>query len=340
MNESIKLRRLGKTGIEQRASIVVILSWTVLWAAVGFNVLFWLDEWHGFFWGFILSGVVSVLGTWLLFARPSTRRKTAATLHMEDHCLTVKGNTGDDKVRINLNEPHRAMLIRSKGEGRVMFRVEQLDENARNLDRLDLIGPLPMVMPMKISGDARSLIGFEPGVAKKNIENAPFNLVSSGARALSTMTAILAYTEKHSEKRNEIYNLRVKNGAVRLEKNGFVVVHDEKQITFDFFDDFEIACLARRYLPHHEKKSDLHVAVIYLALVPPHSKTDALVFELFAPEEWLNELPTTWDIPDEATQRRVLLYDDNPVAFVAVNALKRYIERIEPSNPVLEILRH
>ncbi len=221
-----------------------------------------------------------------------------------------------------------------------MFRVEQLDENARNLDRLDLIGPLPMVMPMKISGDARSLIGFEPGVAKKNIENAPFNLVSSGARALSTMTAILAYTEKHSEKRNEIYNLRVKNGAVRLEKNGFVVVHDEKQITFDFFDDFEIACLARRYLPHHEKKSDLHVAVIYLALVPPHSKTDALVFELFAPEEWLNELPTTWDIPDEATQRRVLLYDDNPVAFVAVNALKRYIERIEPSNPVLEILRH
>jgi hypothetical protein len=340
MNEPIKLRRLGRTGIEQRASIAVIFSWTTLWAAVGFNVLFWLDEWHGFFWGFILSGIASVLGTWLLFVKPSTRRKAAATLHMEDHCLTVKRNIEVDKVQINLNEPHRAMLIRSKGEGRVMFRVEQLDENARSLDRIDLIGPLPMIMPMKISGDAQSLIGFEPGVAKKNVENAPFSLVATGARALSTMTAILEYTERHSDKRNEIYNLRVKNGAVRLEKNGFVLVHDDKQTMFDFSKDFEIACQARRYLPHHEKESYLQAAVIYLALVPPHSKTRALVFEFFAPEEWMNELPTTWDIPDEAMQRSVLLYDDNPVAFVAVNALKRYIERIEPSNPVLEILRH
>ncbi len=339
MNELIDLRRLGRTGIEHRTSIVVILSWIILWAAIGFNVLFWLDEWHGFFWGLILSGIVSVLGAWLLFVRPSTRRKTSATLHLEDHYLTVKGNTGDDKIRINLNEPHRTMLIRSKGEGRIMFRVEQLDEDARSLDRLDLIGPLPMVMPMKISGDAQSLIGFEPGVAKKNIENAPFSLVSSGAGADSTMTTILAYIEKHNANRNEIYNLRVKNGAVRLEKNGFVLVRDGKQTAFDFSDDFEIACLARRY-PHDEKNFDSRMAVIYLALVPPHSRTDALVFELFAPEEWINELPTTWDIPDEVMQRSVLLYDDNPVAFVAVNALKRYIERIEPSNPVLEILRH
>jgi hypothetical protein len=339
MNEPIKLRRLGKTGIEQRASIVVILSWTILWAAVGFNVLFLMDEWHGFFWGFILSGVAAVLGTWLLFVKPSNRRKAAATLHMEDHYLTVNANTGNDNIRINLNESHRTMLIRSKGEGRIMFRVEGLDENARSLERLDLIGPLPMVMPMKISGDAQSLIGFEPGVAKKNIENAPFSLVSSGARADSTMTAILAYVEKHNANRSEIYNLRVKDGAVRLEKNSFVLVRDEKQTTFDFSADFEIACLARRY-PHHEKKSGPHLAVIYVALVPLHSRPDALVFELFAPEEWINELPTTWDIPDETTKRSVLLYDDNPVAFVAVNALKRYIERIEPSNPVLEILRH
>ena len=82
------------------------------------------------------------------------------------------------------------------------------------------------------------------------------------------------------------------------------------------------------------------MAVIYLALVTPHSRSDALVFELLAPGEWINDLPTTWDVPDVAMKRSVLLYDDNPVAFVAVNALKRYIERIEPSNPVLEILRH
>ncbi len=340
MTKTAQLKRPGPTGLEGRTNRLIALVWLLLWAVVGAGVRLGFGEWHGFFWGFIVAGVVAVVGVWNLYARPMTNRKCSATLTWLDGALVVKNNRSQETVRVQVDQPHRVLLIRSRAERAVMLRVDQVDENNKSGQRLDLLGPLPIVLPVKVNGEALSFMGFQPGVRKRvKDDKIPYQLCASGGEANTLMTDLLGFLDCHQGQRKDTLNLRSHKGIVRLDKTGFIVVTDTGQTRLDFKGDVTIACVASPMESAKLKKGTPPLAKVFIALIPGGAREDALVFELLAAHEWLEELPDTWEVPDSATENRVLLYDDTPTAFVAQSALRRYVKKFDPSSPIYEILR-
>jgi hypothetical protein len=331
------LQRPGSPRLVGRTNRIIIVSWLLLWAAIGVSIRLTLGEWHGFFWGFVVAGLSAAFGTWLLYARPATRRACAASLTWDDSLLIVRDHEGNVVTRIRMDRPHRALLIRAKREARVLLRVEQVDETNRSEERLDLLGPLPMVQPIRPAGDARSLIGFEPGFGKNRVpEDAPFVMCATGSEGDALMTDLLGFLNRHQATRRDTLNLRAARGEVKLDRRGFIVAREGQELRLDIDGNLGLEVLARPFERDAGSGSGVEV---FVALVPEGAPAEALVFGMMATSDWISELPGSWSLPEEAVERRVLLYDDTPAAFVARRALLRYALKIAPASPVLELLR-
>lgn len=340
MTSTTELKMPGPTGLEGKTNRIIALAWLVLWAAIGTSILLGLGEWHGFFWGFIVAGIVAVFGTWHLYARPMTRKKCSAMLSWRDGAVTLTDPEGSKISEVRVDGTHRVLLIRSKAEASVLLRVEQVDERSKSGERIDLIGPLPVVLPVKVSGDALSFVGFRPGIARSSSdEKLPYQLCAEGASGQDIMTDLLGFLDCHSAGRRDLINLRAGDRNVKLDGQGFTLEREGSDRRLDFDGDLEVKGLARPFQAGKDGDTSPSAVEIFVALIPRGNPDDALVFQLLAIEDWLGELPGEWDVSEDCFQNPVLLYDDTPAAFVAKRALRRYVKKFAPSSPVLEILR-
>ena len=340
MTKTVELKIPGPTGLEGKTNRLIALVWLVLWATIGGGILLGLGEWHGFFWGFIVAGLASVFGTWYLYAKPMTRKKCSAILSWDGGAMRISSVDGETLSEVRVDESHRVLLIRSKAEGEVLLRVESVDENARSGERLDLLGPLPVVLPVRVTGDAPSFVGFRPGIARSSDdERLPYQICADGSEGDALMTDLLRFLDEHSDRRLELINFRAGDRVVHLDPEGFTVDRGDESYRLDFDGSIGVEGIARPLETGDPELDRASAAEVFVALVPDGRHGDALVFEMLAIDDWLGQLPEDWDMPKEAMENRVLLYDDTPAAFVAKRALRRYVKKFAPSSPALEILR-
>jgi len=284
-----ELERIDFSRAARRTNAAVAVTWIALWLVVAAVTRALTGEWFGLAWGFILGGVLAAVGTWLFYVRPVRRRRIAAALTWGDAALVIVDGTGAEVARVALGEPHRAMLIRAKGEGRALLRIERLakaDPPAPAAGaRLDLFGPLPAVLPMRVSGEARSLHALEAR-ASSRIPGAgmAYRLGAPEAVASEQMTALMAFIEENKAFRHDRIVVPFEGGVLRLSADKVALDVGGETLAFDAADEpslrVAVEAAARAVPLRDESVESLVVAHalrrVLLRRLPEHPLLEAL----------------------------------------------------------------
>jgi hypothetical protein len=286
---SAELERLGFSGVARRTNAAVAVVWIAIWLAVTAVTRSLTGEWFGLAWGFVLGGALSTLGTWLFYVRPARRRRIAATLVWDGGALTIIDGAGAAVGKIPLGEPHRALLIRSKGEGRALLRIELLESadprGPAGRGRLDLFGPLPAVLPMRVAGEARSLRALEARVrARGGDRGTAYRLGAPEAIASEQMTALMAFAEEHKAHRRDQIVVPFEGGVLRLCADKVAMEVGEETIAFEAADEPSLRVAvetAARAVPLREESVESLVVAhalrrVLLRRLPEHPLLDSL----------------------------------------------------------------
>jgi len=288
---SAELERLGFSGVARRTNAAVAVVWVVLWLTVAAVTRALTGEWYGLAWGFVLGGALSALGTWLFYARPVRRRRIAATLTWGDGALSIVDSAGAVLARVALDEPHRAMLIRAKAEGRALLRVEQIAEGdpkapgAAGPRRLDLFGPLPAVLPMRVVGEAWTLGALEArGRARRAEGGTAYGLGAPEAVASEQMTSLMAFIEAHKAHRDDQVVVRFEGGVLRLTGDRIAMEVGGETLAFDAADEPSLRTAvetAARAVPLRDDSLESFVVAhalrrVLLRRLPEHPLLEAL----------------------------------------------------------------
>jgi hypothetical protein len=240
---SAELERLGFTGVERRTNAAIALMWVALWLAAAATIRALTGEWYGLSWGFVAGGALSLVGTWLFYVRPMRRRRIAAKLSWGDDVIEVVGSAGTIIVRIDLASPHRALLIGAKAEGRALLRVEQISDALRQSvapaasTRIDLFGPMPPVLPMKIVGEARSLRPLEvKSRVRRGAGAFGYRMGASDAQASEQMTSLMAFIEAHRERRIDRIVAPIHGGLLSIGAEKLSIEIHGETLSFDTGD--------------------------------------------------------------------------------------------------------
>jgi len=289
--KSAELERLDFSGVARRTNAAVAVVWIALWLAVAAVTRWLTGEWYGLAWGFVLGGVLSGLGTWLFYARPVRRRRIAATLTWGEAALEVVDGVGALVARIALDEPHRALLIRAKGEGRALLRIEQIaaGDPPRSVPpeprRLDLFGPLPAVLPMRVAGEAWSLRSLERrDRARERGAQAAYSLGAPEAVASEQLTALMAFVEEHKPHREDQLVVPFEGGVLRLSADKVAMEVGGETLSFDAAEEpalrVAVETAARAVPLRDESVESLVVAHalrrVLLRRLPEHPLLEAL----------------------------------------------------------------
>jgi hypothetical protein len=286
---SAELERLGFRGVARRTNAAVTIIWIALWLAVAALTRTLTGEWHGLAWGFVLAGALATLGTWLFYVRPARRRRIAATLTWEGAAIAVVNSAGATISRVALDEPHRAMLIRAKGEGRALLRIEQLERADPPVPskqvRLDLFGPLPAVLPMRVAGEVLSLRALEArGRARRSDRGTAYRLGAPDAVASEQMTALMAFVEEQKTHRQDQLVVPFEGGVLRLRADKVALEIGGETLAFDAADEPSLRVAvetAARAVPLQEESVESLVVAhalrrVLLRRLPEHPLLDTL----------------------------------------------------------------
>jgi hypothetical protein len=288
---SAELERLGFRGVARRTNAAVAVLWIAIWLAVATLTRVLTGEWYGLGWGFILGGALAAVGTWLFYVRPVRRRRIAATLIWKDDALSILDSAGAALARVALDAPHRAMLIRAKAEGRALLRVEQIasdDPKAPRAGaplRLDLFGPLPAVLPMRVVGEAWTLRTLEArGRARRADGGTGYRLGAPEAVASEQMTSLMAFIEEHKAKRDDQIVVRFEGGALKLNGDRIALEVGGEIVAFDAADEPSLSTAvetAARAVPLRDDSLESFVVAhalrrVLLRRLPEHPLLEAL----------------------------------------------------------------
>ena len=239
--ESAELERLGFSGVERRTNAAIALVWIALWLVAAATTRALTGEWHGLSWGFVVGGALSLIGTWLFYVRPARRRRIAARLSWGDRAVVVVGGAGEAIVRVDLDRPHRALLVVAKGEGGALLRVEQMSSDGAQGDagtaastRIELFGPLPAVLPVKVVGEARSLQPLGAMSRARRGQSAfSYRMGAPEAVASEQMTALMAFLEAHREHRVDRVVVPLHEGALIVGAERLTLEIRGERVAFD-----------------------------------------------------------------------------------------------------------
>ena len=288
---SAELERLGFSGVARRTNAAVAVLWIAIWLVVAAATRVLTGEWYGLGWGFILGGVLAAVGTWLFYARPVRRRRIAATLTWGDRTVAILDSSGALLARIALDEPHRAMLIRAKAEGRVLLRVEQIsriDPDAPRASaplRLDLFGPLPAVLPMRVVGETWTLRVLEARDRARRAEGGTaYELGAPEAIASEQMTSLMAFLEEHRAQRDDQIVVRFEGGVLRLNGDRIALEVGGETLAFEAADESSLGTAvetAARAVPLRDDSLESFVVAhalrrVLLRRLPEHPLLEAL----------------------------------------------------------------
>jgi hypothetical protein len=241
---SALLERLGFSEVERRTNAAIAFTWIFLWLVAAATTRILTGEWHGLSWGFVVGGALSLAGTWLFYVRPARRRRIAAKLNWRDGIVEVVVRSGTPIARIELSRPHRALLVAAKGEGRALLRMEQMEPSGRPSvvevvsTRIDLYGPLPVVLPMKIVGEARSLRPLEDKSRVQRRGSAfGYRMGASDILASEQMTELLAFIEAHREHRIDRVVFPLHEGTLSVGAEKLAIDVRGEMVAFDTQDE-------------------------------------------------------------------------------------------------------
>lgn len=335
MINTTSLQRLDRRSIENKANRFTLVVWILLWAAMGTTVKVLWDEWYGLAAGLFIGVLIALGLTWLFFGRQGAKEKQIVAASWAENSFRIYDPILDRTTSIDLSHPHRAILIRSKSERRFLLRLEQIAPDKNNSTRINLIGPLPVPLPMPPSGDARSLMGFFKMATSKEMKSIPYQIKASDTEGNDTAKSLLEFVEQHKQYRDNRLHVRRGNDTIQVLNGIFTLITPDKNITFDENKDVSVWSVAKSY-----SSDKVNAAEISIGLIPEGRPEDALVFSIIAPEDRKEDFAQSWELPKAATNRKFLLYDDSAQSYVVTNALKRYVKQYAPNNPILEILRH
>jgi len=131
--------------------------------------------------------------------------------------------------------------------------------------RLDLFGPLPAVLPMRVAGEARSLRALERGVRARGADRAKaYRFGAPEAAASEQMTALMAFIEAHKAHRNDQIVVQFEGGVMRLSADKVALEIGGENLTFDAADEpalcVAVETVARAIPLHDESVETLVVA--------------------------------------------------------------------------------
>jgi hypothetical protein len=290
--ESAELERLEFFGVERRTNAAIAILWITLWLTAAATTRALTGEWHGLSWGFIAGGALSLAGTWLFYVRPARRRRIAATLAWREGAVEVVASSREVIARVQLSRPHRALLIVAKGEGRALLRLEQMSRDSKpphdptaSFLRIDVFGPLPAVLPMKIVGEARTLRPLEAQSRVRRRGSAfGYRMGAPEAIASEQMTALMAFIEAHRGGRIDRVVFPLHEGFLTVGAERLVIEIRGEAIAFDTADEpslrVAVEAAARAVPPNDDSVESLVVThairKILLRRFPDHPLLEAL----------------------------------------------------------------
>lgn len=339
MINTAQLQRLDRRSVEAKATMFAVVLCLVLWFAIGAAVKILFNDWYGFGVGFILAAILSGLIMWILFIRPTAKERRVVRASWRGNSLRIFDPIDGHHENIDFSKQHKALLVLSKAERQFLLRLEQ--QNADTHTRIDIIGLMPMAMPMRVSGEAASLFGFY-SVAKSNSQKTtPYRLKES-ADTDQLSQSLLRFVESHKDTRNNEVLIKRDDEVIKLCNGSFSLITGNQEISFNNPKELSFLSMAKTTSSTETQKNQhqFETAEILMALIPSSKANDALVFSIIAPAEWSSELPGTWEIPQHAEDRKFTLYDDSVNSYIVTKTLKNYIKLIAPNNPVLDVLRH
>ncbi|MBN2340284.1 MAG: hypothetical protein JXX29_05575 [Deltaproteobacteria bacterium] len=342
MINTAQLQRLDRRSIEAKAVLFAAVVCLILWMSLGVTVKLLFDDWYGFGLGFIVSALLSGLVMWILFIRPTAKERRVVRASWRGDRLRVFDPIDRQHEEIDFSKAHKAILILSKMERQFLLRIEQKrHEDASDVTRIDIIGPMPMVLPMRVSGEAASLFGFYSIAKMKEKRTIPYRLKETADRD-SLAQSLLKFVESHKQTRNNEVQIKREGDIIKLCNGSFSLLTRNDEILFNNPRElsFHFKVQTTSSTATQKNRHKFETAEIFMALVPPTREKDALVFSVIAPSGWTSELPNSWNVPPDAEKRKFTLYDDSVNSYVVTKTLKNYIKLIAPNNPVLDVLRH
>ncbi|MBN2716610.1 MAG: hypothetical protein JXX14_12205 [Deltaproteobacteria bacterium] len=338
MINTAHLQRLDRASVEAKAARFAGVLCLLLWMAFGVTVRLWIGDWYGFGVGFIVAALLSVLAMWILYVRPTARERLVVRASWRGSAFKIYDPIDKNTETIDFSKKHKAILISSKAERQFLLRLSQTTGDMQT--RIDIIGPLPMALPMPVTGEASSLFGFY-GKAKAQADGSkPYRLKEVADRE-SLCRSLLAFVESYRSTRDGEIRIKKDMDIIRWRADGFSLVTPDREVSFSGDVSLGLSFMARttRSTAAQHGKKGIETTEILIALYPLRQPADALVFATIATPLMADELSQSWDIPDSAMHRKFTLYDDSVNSFVFSQTLKEYIKKLAPNAAVLDVLR-
>ena len=339
MINTAQLQRLDRPSVESKAARFAGAMCLVLWLLFGVSVKVFLGDWYGFGIGFIAAAFLSALTMWVLYVRPTARERLVVRASWRGSTLRIYDPIDKRHEILDFSKPHKAILISSKAERQFLLRLEQRDN--REEPRIDIIGQLPMALPMQVMGEASSLFGFFGKAKAETGKSRPYRIKEAADRE-SLSHSLLHFVESHRGKRESEIRIKKNGDVICWQNDQFSLLTNGRHIAFSKGAALSLSFMARSTLTAEVRHghTDVQTTEILLALYPEHELENALVFAIIAPPVVADELPASWNLPASVLERKFTLYDDSVNSFVFAQTLKKYIKLLAPNAAILDVLRH
>jgi len=337
MINTTTLQRLDRKSLEARANRFALIVWGILWISMAVVARVLWDAWYGLTAGLIVACAVAIFLTWLVFARKTAKQKRTVRASWAGTKFRIFDPIENKTDEVDFSRPHRAIFIRCKAENRFLLRLEEIKEKdgCEDTTRINLIGPLPVILPMRITGEARSLMGFF-NMARTGISKGiPYLFKTDGDPGSETARSLLHFAETHRDTRNNALHVTRGDDVIHVNDGVFSLQKKEGTLVFDPQLPLRIVTMATPISDPDGRSREIR-----MALIPPSGEEDALVFSMIAQLDSTEEFADSWSVPESVMHRKFSLYDDSAQSYVVALALKQYLKWIDPNNPVLSILRY
>jgi hypothetical protein len=311
----------------------------VLWLLSGISVKLAFGTWYGFGIGFIVAAMTTGLVTWFVFMRTAARERRVVRASWRGHALRIYDPIDKKHDNIDFSMPHRAILILSKAERQFLLRMAQ--KSGEQETRVDIIGLLPLGLPMAASGEAPSLSGFFRKARTTTDTAKPYRLKEVPDRE-SMCISLLQFVEDHRDTRDTTIDVRKENDIIRLRDGVFSLISEGREVVFASPTALQLLFMAQPLdsAALKDPPSPLETTETFIAMVSDGNLLESLFFSIIAPQSLASEFATEWPVPRQVMHRKFTLYDDSVNSFVFASTLKQLMKAMSPNSPILDVLRH
>jgi len=339
MINTAQLQRLDRHSVEAKATAFALILCLALWLLSGISIKLVFGNWYGFGIGFIVSAITTGLVTWFVYIRAAARERRVVRASWRGHDLRIYDPIDKKYDDIDFSSPHRAILILSKAERQFLLRIVQ--KSGANTTRVDIIGLLPLVLPMAASGEAPSLSGFFRK-ARSVTDSPKFYRLKEVPDRESMCVSLLQFVEDHREMRDTTIDVQKENDIIRLRDGIFFLISQGREIRFADPTSLHLMFMAQPTRPAALKDphSPLETTEVFIAVIPNGNQMESLIFSIIAPQSMASEFSSEWPVPQSVMHRKFTLYDDSVNSFVFASKLKQLIKAMSPNSPIMDVLRH